>query len=358
MKRTRWGWRGTLLAALLLFAVGGAARPAVGRAAVPAGFFGTVSQGPLEVGELARLEGVSGTVRIAVVWAECEPSPGVYEFAGLDAEIGAAAEHGIRVQPFVYGTPAAYSSDLMRPPLGGAARVAWRRFLAALVDRYGSRGDFWVGRPRRVPVRIWQVWNEPNFSVFWHPHPDPAAYARLLAASAPAIRDADPRARVALAGVAPVGDGLPTWVFLRRLFRVHGVRRNFDLVSLHPYSASLRQLNYAVGKVRRVMAQAGLAATPLLISELGVASTGNPSSVFVKGVAGQAQFLGQAFTRLLQMRHRWRIAGVDWFSLQDNAHFDPYCSFCQGSGLFGLDGSPKPSWTVFRHLALDAAGGG
>jgi hypothetical protein len=351
----RCGWRGILLATLLLFAVGGAASPAAGRAAVPAGFFGTVSQGPLEGGEMARMEGVVGTLRIPIYWAGCEPSPGAYEFAGLDAEIGAAVEHGIRVQPFVYGTPAAYSPDPMRPPLAGAARVAWRKFLVALVGRYGSRGSFWVGRARREPVRVWQVWNEPNFSVFWQPRPDPTAYARLLASSAPVIRTADRRARVALAGVAPVGDGLPTWTFLRRLFRVPGVRGDFDLVSLHPYSASIAQLNYAIEKVRRVMVRAGLGARPLLVSELGVASGGDPGSVFVMGRAGQAQFLAEAFRRLLQMRDRWHVAGVDWFSLQDNAQFDPYCSFCQGSGLFELGGAPKPAWSVFRHIALAAA---
>ncbi|HXF32588.1 MAG TPA: hypothetical protein VN522_13820 [Solirubrobacterales bacterium] len=336
----------------------GGARPSSGHAAVPVGFFGTVSQGPVEAGELARMEGVVGTLRIPVYWAGCEPSPGIYEFAGLDAEVGAAAERGIRVQPFVYGTPAAYSADPLRPPLAGAARGAWRKFLAALVDRYGGHGSFWTGRARREPVRIWQVWNEPNFGVFWQPRPDPAAYARLLAASAPVIRAADRRAQVALAGVAPVGDGLPTWTFLRRLFRLRGVRRDFDLVSLHPYSASIAQLDYAIVKVRRVMVRAGLGARPLLISELGVASEGDAGSVFTKGRDGQARFLAGAFGRLLEMRSRWHLAGVDWFSLQDDTRFDPYCSFCQGSGLFEVDGAPKPAWSRFRHIALSAVHGG
>jgi hypothetical protein len=264
----------------------------------------------------------------------------------------------MRVQPFVYGTPATYASSLALPPLEGAARVAWRRFLLALVRRYGSRGSFWVGRAQRLPVHIWQVWNEPNFSVFWQPLPDPAAYAKLLAASAPAIRAADPRARVALAGVAPVGDGIPTWQFLRRLFRIPGTRRNFDLVALHPYSANLAELNYSIGKTRRQMELAGLGARPLLISELGIASTGDASSVFVQGAAGQADFLLESFTRLLRMRQRWHIAGVDWFSLRDTAASDPYCSFCQGSGLFDLGDGPKPAWFALRRVVLAGLRGG
>ncbi len=358
MRAARRGWLGLLLVAAVVVALAAVAPGGAAAAKpIPAGFFGVVPQEAPGAAELGQMEGVVGTLRIPILWADYEPSPGVYEFAALDAEIGAAAEAGIRVQPFVYGTPASYSPSPVLPPLEGAARTAWRRFLGALVHRYGSSGSFWTGRARRLPVRVWQVWNEPNFGVFWQPQPDPAAYARLLAASAPVIRAADPRALVALAGVAPVGDGIPTWLFLRRLFRVPGARRNFDLVALHPYSTTLAELDYSVGKTRRQMELAGLGSRPLLISELGVASTGEPSSVFTLGAEGQARFLAEALGRLLQMRRAWHIAGVDWFSWRDVAASDPYCSFCQGSGLFDLADEPKPAWFAFRRLVLAALRG-
>jgi polysaccharide biosynthesis protein PslG len=315
----------------------------------PPSFFGVVSQASPTAADLARMQGVVGTLRIPVYWSRIEPSPGAYEFAALDAEVAAAAEHGIEIQPVVYGTPAWLSADPARPPLGRRASGAWAKFLRVLVQRYGSGGEFWRGRSRRLPIRLWQVWNEPNFVVFWKPWPRPAAYARLLRVSADAIRGADRRAKVVLAGVAPVGAGLKTWAFLRRLFRVPGIRRDFDYVALHPYSANLPELDYQVRKVRGAMAGAGLGSVPLLVTELGVASWGSHPSAFVEGPVGQANFLEAAYERLIQMRRRWHVAGVDWYAWRDQSLADPACSFCQGAGLLGLDGKPKAAWWAYRR---------
>jgi hypothetical protein len=322
--------------------------------AVPPGFFGVVPQAPLSAAELAQMEGVVGTLRIPVYWAQCEPAAGEYYFGALDAEIGAAAERGIRVQPFVYGTPSWLAADPSRPPLGARARAAWARFLRALVGRYGSDGEFWRGRIRQEPIRLWQIWNEPNFVVFWHPQPNPAAYARLLRVSARAISGADRRARIVLAGVAPVGAGMKTWVFLRRLFRRPGIGRDFDLVALHPYSTTIPELDYQVRKARQAMSASGMGGRPLLVTEVGVASWGTHPSAFVAGSDGQAQFLREAFGRLLQMRRRWRIAGVDWFTWRDQRPLDRTCSFCQGAGLVDLEGKPKPAWWAYRQMVRAA----
>jgi len=318
-------------------------------AAEPAGFFGVVPQATPSSAELARLQGVVGTLRIPIYWSECEPAPGEFDFAALDALVGAAADHGIRVQPFVFGTPSWLAAEQARPPLAPRARAAWGDFLEVLVKRYGRGGEFWRGRSRRQPIRLWQVWNEPNFVVFWRPWPRPRAYARLLHISARALRRADPRARIALAGVAPVNSGIRTWVFLRRLFRVPGVGRDFDIAAIHPYATNLPQLDYQLRQARREMAGAGLGGRPLLVGELGVASRGDFPSAFVLGLGGQAEFLRMAYGRLLEMRRSWRIVGVDWFALRDAAEPDPNCSFCQGAGLLDLAERPKPAWWALRQ---------
>ena len=324
--------------------------PVTGAAAAPAGFFGISPQAAVPPADLARMEGVVGALRIPIYWFQCQPAAGEYDFAALDAQIGAAADHGIRTQPFVYGTPSWLGDDPARPPLGPRARAAWARFLRVLIRRYGSDGSFWRGRERREPVRLWQIWNEPNFVVFWHPKPNPAGYARLLHVSARAIGGADRRARIVLAGVAPVGAGMKTWVFLRRLLRRPGVSRDFDLAALHPYSTNLDELSYQVEKVRTAMALTGVKRRSLLITEVGVASWGTYPSAFVEGPDGQAQFLRAAFRRLLAMRQRWRIAGVDWFTWRDQRPLDHTCSFCQGAGLVNLEGKPKPAWWAYRQM--------
>jgi polysaccharide biosynthesis protein PslG len=322
---------------------------------LPGGFFGVALQQPAGAGDLARMQGVVGTLRIPIYWWQCEPAQGEYDFGALDAEVAAAAARGIRIQPVVYGTPGWLSGQAARPPLGQRAMSAWTRFLHTLVRRYGSGGEFWRGRFRRLPIRLWQVWNEPNFVVFWKPWPNPTAYARLLQVSARAVRGVNPRAEIVLAGVAPVGAGMKTWVFLRRLFRVPGIRHDFDFVALHPYSANLLELDYQVRKVRQAMAAAGLGELPMLVTELGVASWGTYPSAFVEGPDGQARFLQAAYARLLQMRRRWHIAGVDWYTWRDQSLADPTCSFCQGAGLLGVDGKPKPAWWAYRRT-VEAAG--
>jgi hypothetical protein len=340
--------RGGLAAVLLACAVLFGAAPA--GAGVPSAFFGVSPQEPPRAVDLGLMQGTVGTLRIPVFWSECEPAPGEYDFEALDDEIAAVAAHGIRFQPVVYGTPAWLAPDQALPPLGHGG-AAWASFLRALVERYGHGGEFWSGRERRQPIRIWQIWNEPNFTSFWRPRPDPVGYARLLRLSSRTIRAADPRARIALAGVAPVGRGLPTWVFLRRLFEVSGVRNDFDFVALHPYAASLPRLEEQVRRVRAVMRDAGLGTYPLLLTEVGVASHGAFPSVFVKGLMGQASFLQAAYARLLEMRRRWRIAGVDWFTWKDWPRSDFLCSFCEGAGLVDVAGWPKPAWWAFRRLA-------
>jgi hypothetical protein len=318
-------------------------------AATPPSFFGIVPQGQLTAADLARMEGIVGTVRVPIYWSETEPESGSYDFSRVDAVVGAAAEHGIGVLPFVYGTPPWLAANPARPPLDSAiARGAWSDFLRRLVDRYGPGGEFWSGRASRLPIRRWQIWNEPNFGLFWLPHPQPRRYAELLKLAATAIRGADAGAKIVLGGVAPVGAGFLPWVYLRRLYRVPGIKADFDFVALHPYSARVPNTIAQVRLAREAIVAAGDSETPILVTELGVASSGTVPSAFVLGEAGQAEFLRSAFATLLAKRHAWRIAGIDWFSWRDQPDPDVYCGFCQGAGLFDLEGQPKPSWYAYR----------
>ncbi|HEU5105042.1 MAG TPA: hypothetical protein VFU11_04315 [Solirubrobacterales bacterium] len=363
MMRLVWAGLCAAIAASAL-ALAGATGALAGAATPPARtFFGIAPQTSLGPADFTRLEGVAGTLRLPFNWPEIERRPGVYEFSALDDEIRAAAAHGIVVLPVVYGTPTWLSADPARPPLASPrARRAWMAFLAALVDRYGPHGSAWFGLRRRAPIRFWQIWNEPNFRLFWHPHPAPRRYARLLDISARALRHADPGARVVSAGVAPVGAGIPPWYFLRRLFRVSTVRRNVDVVALHPYAATVSYMGREIEATRLVLDEAGARRLPILISELGVASWGSFPSAFVQGEAGQAAFLRGAFSWLLRHRLKLRIAGVDWFTWKDIELPDRHCAFCQGAGLLDVEGQPKPAWGAYRQAVggsrTGAPGGG
>jgi polysaccharide biosynthesis protein PslG len=320
-------------------------------ASVPRGFFGIVPQGPLGTGDYARMRGVIGTLRIPIYWPTVEPRRGDFEFAALDTTVAAAAASGVRVLPFVYGTPDWLESNPARPPLSAAERSAWSGFLRSLVRRYGPRGELWNGAPKALPIRTWQIWNEPNFLLFWRPRPSPSGYARLLRTSARTIRGADRGARIVAAGLAPVEGGMLPWTFLSALYSVPGSRRNFDQVAVHPYSATLGGVVYQVRKARQAMAAAGDGRKPLLVSELGIASNSRLPTSFDWGLKGQADFLRRAYGLLLHGRARWRIAGIDWYSWRDMSAPDPHCVFCEFAGLFDTDGRAKPAWHAFSNLA-------
>jgi hypothetical protein len=324
---------------------------AVARPAVPRGFFGVVPQGPLASADFERMHGVVGTLRIPVYWPQVEPQPGELDFAALDAIVSAAAKSSVRVLPFVYGTPAWLSANAARPPLSAAAQSAWTGFLRALVLRYGPHGALWTSDSPRVPIRQWQIWNEPNFLLFWRPRPSASGYAHLLRISARTIRAADPGAQVVAAGLAPVEGGMLPWTFLRKLYEVPGVRRSFDLAAVHPYSSTVGGMAYQVRKARQVMAAAGDGSKPLLVSELGVASDSPLPTAFNWGMKGQGSFLRRAYGLLLRDRRRWHIAGIDWYAWRDMSAADPHCVFCEYAGLFDASGKPKPAWRALRGVA-------
>jgi len=336
-----------------LLATAGPAMAAPARAS--AGFFGVTPQAPLTAGDLERMARLDLTLRIPFYWFQLEPERGSYDFSGLDHAVGQAAAAGVKVLPFVTGSPAWMAGDAAVPPLGGSRAAAWGRLLRQLVARYGPRGSFWEGRRVRQPIRRWQIWNEPNFRVFWK-RPSAKAYVKLLRRSARVIRRGDPGAQIVTAGLAPVEEGLFPWEFLRRMYRLPGTRQAFDLVALHPYSTSLGALEYQLRAMRRVMARAGDGSKPLLVTEIGVASDGAYPNPFDKGLRGQARFLNAAYDLMLENRRRWRLVGAYWFTWKDTTGSDPYCVFCEFAGLFDVKGSAKPAWHALRRLVRRTGG--
>ena len=105
------------------------------------------------------------------------------------------------------------------------------------------------------------------------------------------------------------------------------------------------------------MSQAGDARTPLLISEIGLASAARVRTPFDRGLRGQARFLTRAFSRLVAQRRRWRLAGAYWFAWRDATSADPICAFCEHSGLLDANGKPKPAWGALKRVLARVGSG-
>jgi hypothetical protein len=342
--RLRRALAGAALATVL------ATTAAADAAAVPAGFFGVVPQSRVSSADFFRMEGTVGSVRIFIDWRNIEPEAGTWDFSGIDSLVGEAAAHGIGVMPDLYGVPTWIGGRDAFAPRGSQQRRGWLRFVRQMVRRYGPGGDFWKRRAKAIPIHRWQVWNEPNFVLFWRPRPEPRRYVRLLSDTARTIRRLDERAVIVAAGVAPIEGGMPPAEFMRKMYAAPVSKRSFDVAALHPYATSLTSLAYQVRQARAVMASAGDATTPLQISEIGVGSGSARESAFNKGLRGQARFLSGTLGMLTDRRRRWRIAGVDWFSWRDGEQYDVHCAFCQRSGLVRFDHAPKPAWRAYARF--------
>ena len=330
--------RGPLLLAVLLLVCAAAPAAAAPRE-VPRGWLGTVVDGPLTgpsadafggEWDLMAARGVE-SVRAAVFWDEAQPfataadvppeaaarfrdAGGVpTDFTRTDAVVAAAAARGMSVLPVLQRSPAwaaRRAGDPASPPADPATFAA---FAAALVQRYGPGGSFWAERPElpRVPVRDWQIWNEPNLPGFWSTQPFAPSYLRLLRAARAAIRAADPGARVILAGLPNY-----SWRALRAIYRAGG-RGTFDAVALHPFTGPPRFVMKLIRLARAEMARNGDGRLPVWVTELSwPASAGKrprPGGFEVTD-AGQAARLGEALRRLRDARVRLGIERVYWYT--------------------------------------------
>jgi hypothetical protein len=311
--------------------------------------------------DLNRMDqGRVGMVRWPFYWNRAEPSPGNFEWTVSDRIVGDLASKGIRVLPIVYASPAYISDDYRVPPLKSQSdRQYWKQFLREAVRRYGPGGEYWTNPglylaqhplAKPVPIRAWQVWNEPNLPHYFLAKPPVRKYAELVRISHAAIKGEDPKAKVVLAGMPPYAAGIHTWRFLDRFYRVPGIKRMFDFAALHPYAPTIRLVRQAIVKTRKAMKRHGDGHTPLWISEIGWGSAHGGGDLN-RGLHGQARMLKRSFRLIKRHRRAWRIKGVIWYIWRDpGSASDCGSTFCESAGLFRYGGSSKPAWRAFKHF--------
>ena len=198
----------------------------------------------------------AGWVREEFRWDLVQPQPDRWEWEGHDHTIAAFGREGLKVIGLLAysagwavgdGVP---SSPLPPPP------DAWAAYVTATVTRY------------RDAVAVWEIWNEPDSSEYWRG--DARAYAALLAATAPLIRQLDPDAVILSGGISDVGGGLP---FLEAVGASGGFA-GVDGIAVHPYLGyhTLIYGGYRESHVHRLRAFQARAGRPFWITEFGFSS--------------------------------------------------------------------------------------
>jgi polysaccharide biosynthesis protein PslG len=319
-------------------------------AAAPQGFYGVVAAKDPDGSEIARMgAGRVGTLRIGFNWGTVQPTASSpLDFSHYDLIIGAAALQGIRVLPTVGGPPAWVSSQANIPP----SRPSWgafRAFVQAAAQRYGSNGTFWSANPSipKLPVTYWQFWNEMNSPSFWAPKPSPKRYVQLLKVFHRGIKAGDRAGKVVLGGMfrtPNVRNGVTLDRYLPGIYKAKG-QNFFEAAALHPYAFIPKNALIDARDTRKIMARFKDQKAKLWITEVGWATGGEGSPLIVSPEV-QASYLNTTFRLLAKARKRTGIAGVLWYSFRD----------LQGriwfnhTGLFNEDFTPKPSWSAFVSL--------
>jgi hypothetical protein len=332
-------------------------------------FYGIV-QGSLDNKDAQGMAGAHvRTARFLFRWRSMEPSRGAYDWRQRDQLIGRLAAHHIRAVPFVWGSPAwVGNGKLAQPPIASDAdRQAWRDFLSAAVARYGPGGTYWSNAylqrygadAEPLPIRAWQVWNEPNLKKYFSPgsnvQQSAQKYATLLRISNAAIEGQNPRSRTVLAGMPSYGDST-AWQFLRSMYQVPGVKNDFEGAALHPYGCTVDRMREGIVQFHAAMAAYGDQATPLWLTEVAWGS--GPADRFCKnkGADGQARLLSEAFGLVLSHRNAWNVQRLFWFLWRDPEAGSPYaslCSICGTAGLLRNNRNPKPAYGAFKGFSAE-----
>jgi hypothetical protein len=303
--------------------------------------------------KVMRQSGVT-TLRAPFYWSGAQPSRSkAPTFAATDPLVAAAARARIELLPLVLGTPpwAARHPELGNSPPKGTATYA--AFLKALIGRYGPDGTFWSEHPDvpRRPIEAWQIWNEPNHLHYWSDQPFQHDYVALGRAARTAIKQADPKAQVVMAGFAD-----RSWESIAAVYRAGG-KGVFDVVAIHPYTYEVRDVLRIVQYARRALRQAGDGDRPLWLTEVTWSSgkrPGHQPAPFETTPTDQAARLAEALPLLIRERHQLgveRIYWENWIST-DRDHGNPF-NF-SGLRALGTDGSvtAKPAFAEFKRIAL------
>jgi arabinogalactan endo-1,4-beta-galactosidase len=339
-----------------------AAKKARRPAAVPQGFVGMNLSEPFfdpRVDQLKQFNtmvsaGVQ-SVRVVFSWPEAQPTDGgPISFDATDQVVTQAASHGLRVLPVVL-----YAPDWdAAPHADGTTAIPaddgpYADYVKALVLRYGPGGSFWLAHPalRPMPIRMWQIWNEPNFTFFWPKRPFAPSYVALVKAAHTAIKSVDPGGKVVLAGMPNLA-----WQYLTDIYKVPGARTAFDVASVNPYTVQPRNVIVFLRKVRSVMKRFGDSRKPLLASETGWQSSNGHAAdndccqVTVKQ---QATKIAQELPLLAANRKSLRLQSFYYYTwVGDEFHNAPSFNF---AGLFRFNAGQfvaKPAFASFRRAAL------
>jgi len=332
-------------------------------ATAPPGFVGMVSEDTVagrasyQSAQLSAMRAAGVTLlRETFDWSMIERRRGVYNFSFYDPVVAAAARRGIQIMPDLFDPPAFRSARPRGSRLRGtyppASNSSLAAFAQAAVRRYGPNGSFWATHRSvaPMPIRIWQVWNEPNLPVFWLPKPSASQYVAMLAAADQAIHALDPSAEVVSAGIPQSKLGVELFTYLRGLLAA-GAAKSMNTLGVNAYSHTASGMIALLKQVRSTLNGSGAANVALRVTEFGW-SDGGPGSSFTLTPTGQATQIAAAIRDFGLERSALDLRGFVYFDWRDARPYPGIGDFWGlHTGLLHLNGKPKPALQAFSAAA-------
>lgn len=288
-------------------------------------------------------------VRTDLHWANVEKSKGSFDWTPYDKLAESAKSHGLRMlfildysnpvyEPLIeFKDEKARSKKNVTAPHHPESVSAYANF-ARLAAQHFKPYD-----------PIWEIWNEPEWAMFWPPQSDVLAYIALAKASCSAIRSSVADATIIGPAAAKVpSGGTPSPPFLTALL-ASKIGDCFSAISIHPY-LSVSKIDSAPAmwqQLRDLIAAVPTPApAPLAVSsEWGLSTVGNR-------VTPETQ--GSYLVRMMLLNQADGIPVSIWYDWKDDGETeeDPENRF----GVVDFHGQPKPAQVAMRTMTAAFTG--
>ncbi|HEX9987517.1 MAG TPA: glycosyl hydrolase [Chloroflexia bacterium] len=298
----------------------------------------------------AMLETGSAWVREDFVWGLIEPRERQYNWTATDRIVGNLHDRKVNVLGII-----SYSVNWATPAEEDDNSPSAVSFYAPDHDKYYLFVHGLVSRYKGT-VHHWEIWNEPDNTLFWRPQPNAEEYAALLKVAYRAVKDADPTAKVLTGGVS--GNAIP---FLEEMM-AGGGGASFDILALHPYAVPLnnaqariesrpevhKMVDVELNKYRAFLQRHNLD-RPIWVTEMGW-----PARDWGLDDQAQADYLAQAYAQMLASGLVERIFWYSWKDSSDKPS-DSWGLIAWGGGKTDL-ASRRPAFAAFATSARMLSG--
>jgi hypothetical protein len=281
-------------------------------------------------------------VRMDFSWSETEKTMGEYDWSAYDELTKNLEQRGLSAIYILDYSNRLYEQEhvvlengkqtkYIAAPASTKSMDAFAQWAAAAARHF---------KGKRI---VWEIWNEPNISVFWKPEPNVDAYSRLAKLTIRAIKAVDPQSLI----IAPATSEFP-WQFFESFFKETGLH-GLDAISVHPYrSLPPETVEGDYVKLKALIERykpASKAMLPIISGEWGYAT-------HARGISLDTQASYIVRQQLINLNYGVPISiWYDWKNDGTDTNYNEH-----NFGTVFHDLLPKPAYVALSNMCLSLSG--